>query len=101
PSPTEPSATALSATAAQSRLAAQIRTEAAEWRAFAETIIRDMLSSTPFAAVIPVRELATAAVAAYLGLELLPHRGDGDTEPDALFGAAEQAAGLFDAFRRG
>ncbi len=100
-SPAEPLPTALSATAAQSRLAAQIRTEAAEWRAFAETIIRDMLSSTPFAAVIPVRELATAAVAAYLGLELLPRPGDGDTEPDALFGAAEQAASLFDAFRRG
>jgi AcrR family transcriptional regulator len=44
----------------------------------------------PFAAFIPVRELATAIVAAYLGLELLPQPDDGDTGPDALFGAAEQ-----------
>lgn len=88
------------AAAAQSRLVAQIREEAAGWRAFAETVIRDMLASTPFAAVIPVRELATAAVATYLGLELLPHLGDGDTGPDALFSAAEQAASLVDAFRR-
>jgi len=101
PPPTGPSPTVLSPAAAQSRLVAQIREEAAEWRAFAETVLRDMLSSTPFAAVIPVRELATAAVAAYLGLELLPHPDNGDTGPDALFGAAEHAASLFDAIRRG
>jgi AcrR family transcriptional regulator len=84
---------------AQPRLATQIRDEAAEWRAFAETVIRDMVSSTPFAAVIPVRELATAAVAAYLGLELLPQPPEADTRPDALFDAAEQAASLLDAIR--
>jgi AcrR family transcriptional regulator len=99
PPATAPPATAPPATAAQSRLAGQIRDEAAAWRAFAETVIRDMLASTPFAAVIPVRELATAAVATYLGLELLPHLGD-DGDPDALFSAAEQAASLVDAFRR-
>jgi len=100
PQPAAPPAAAPPAAAAQSRLVGQIRDEAAEWRAFAETVIRDMLASTPFAAVIPVRELATAAVATYLGLELLPHLGDGDGDPDALFSAAEQAASLVDAFRR-
>jgi AcrR family transcriptional regulator len=84
--------------AATSRLAAQIREEAAQWQDFAEAVIRDMLAGTPFAALVPVRELATAAVATYLGLELLPHP-DGDAGPDALFGAAEQAASLFDAVR--
>ncbi len=98
PPPAAPPAAAPPAAAAQSRLVGQIRDEAAVWRAFAETVIRDMLASTPFVAVIPVRELATAAVATYLGLELLPHLGDGD--PDALFSAAEQAASLVDAFRR-
>jgi AcrR family transcriptional regulator len=100
PPATAPSPNSPSPNAAPSRLAAQIRNEADQWRAFAETVIRDMLSSTPFAAVIPVPELATAAVATYLGLELLPHPDDGGTGPDALFGAAEQAASLFDAIRR-
>jgi AcrR family transcriptional regulator len=88
-------------TEAQSRLAVQIREEAAAWQAFAETVIRGLLAGTPFGAVIPVPQLATAAVATYLGLELLPVGSDGDSVPNALFDAAEQAAGLFDTLVRG
>lgn len=91
-------AAAPSQTAARSRLTAQIRDEARQWQAFAETIIRGMLAGIPIAAVIPVPELATAAVATYLGLELLPQPDE--ARPDSLFDAAAQAAALFDAFRR-
>jgi AcrR family transcriptional regulator len=91
-------ATAPSAATTPSRLVTQIRAEAATWQAFAEDIIRDMLAGTPLAAVVPARALAAAAVAAYLGLELLP-LDHSDTTPDTLFDAAEQAAGLLDALR--
>lgn len=91
-------ATTPSAAATPSRLMTQIRAETAAWHAFTETVIHDLLAGTPFAAVVPARQLAVAAVAASLGLEMLPP-GDADTGPETLLDAAEQVAGLFDALR--
>jgi AcrR family transcriptional regulator len=91
-------AAAPSQATARSRLAAQIQDEARQWRALAETVIHAMVTGTPFAAVIPVPELATAAVATYLGLELLPQPDEAGT--DSLFDAAASAASLLEAFRR-
>jgi AcrR family transcriptional regulator len=91
-------AAAPSKATARSRLAAQIQDEARQWRALAETVIHAMVTGTPFAAIIPVPELATAAVATYLGLELLPQPDEAGT--DSLFDAAASAASLLEPFRR-
>jgi hypothetical protein len=53
-----------------------------------------------FEMLVPVRELATAAVGAYLGLEMLSHLNASSVTPEALFDAALPAAALIDALRR-
>jgi hypothetical protein len=57
------------------------------------------LRDAPFAALVPVREAATAIVAAYLGMEMLSHLDADRTKPDALFQAAESTAALYDTLR--
>ena len=74
------------------RLAEQIRAETAQWQDFAETVLRGLLANTPLAGLVPARELAVAAVAAYLGMEMLSHIDADHTAPAALFDAAERAA---------
>jgi hypothetical protein len=49
---------------------------------------------------VPVRELAAAAVGAYLGLEMLSRHHASQTSPEAFFDAARPAAEMIDAFRR-
>jgi AcrR family transcriptional regulator len=89
----------VAAAAGSTRLAAQIRIETARWQDFAEEVIAEFLRDTPFAALVPVREVATAAVAAYLGVEMLSHLDAERTRPDELFEAAESAAAMYDALR--
>ena len=48
---------------------------------------------------MPVRELAAAAVGAYLGLEMLSHLHANRVSTEALFDAAMPAAVMIDAFR--
>jgi hypothetical protein len=48
-----------------------------------------------------VRELAAAAVGAYLGLEMLSHLHAARAAPEAMFGAALPAAKMIDALRAG
>jgi AcrR family transcriptional regulator len=81
------------------RLAAEVRALTAVWQDFAAEAIRRLIEGTPFAALVPVREAATAAVAAYLGIEMLSHLDADRTKPAAMFDAAERAAAMFDALR--
>ncbi len=89
----------VAAATSSTRLAEQIRAETARWQDFAETVLRGLLAETPLAALVPARELAVAAVAAYLGLEMLSHVDADRTPPGALFDAAERAAALADSLR--
>jgi AcrR family transcriptional regulator len=80
-------------------LAEQIRVETAQWQDLAERVLRSQLANTPLAALAPTRELATAAVAAYLGMEMLSHVNADRATPETLFDAAERGAALADSFR--
>lgn len=86
---------------ANARLAEQVKVQTAQWQDFAAGIIERLLAGTPLADVIPVREVATAAVALYLGMEMLSHLEAHRLGPDALFDAAERFAPLVDAWRLG
>jgi AcrR family transcriptional regulator len=81
------------------RLAEEVRASTAVWQDFAAATIHRMIDGTPFEALVPVREVAAATVAGYLGIEMLSHLDANRVNPNALFEAAEQAAVLFDAFR--
>jgi AcrR family transcriptional regulator len=91
----------VAAATSASKLAEQVRVLTAAWQDFAEEILGGFLTGTPLAALVPVREVATLAVATYLGVEMLSHLDANRTGPDALFDAAERAAVLFDTFRPG
>jgi AcrR family transcriptional regulator len=82
------------------RLAEQVREQGERWQATAEELIRAQLRGQMFEALVPVRELAAAAVGAYLGLEMLSHLHADRATPEALFEAALPAATMIDAFRR-
>jgi AcrR family transcriptional regulator len=86
----------IAAATTSTRLAEQLRAETDIWRDFAETVLRRLLAGTPLAPLVPTRELATATVAAYLGIEMLSHLHPDRTTPEALFDAAERAATLAD-----
>jgi AcrR family transcriptional regulator len=89
----------VAAATAAPRLAEQVRAQTARWEDLAEAAIGRLLAGTPFATLAPVRELASAAVATYLGMEMLSHLDADRTAPAPLFDAAERVAALFDAFR--
>jgi AcrR family transcriptional regulator len=86
----------IAAAPSSARLAEQLRAETALWRDLADAVLRGLLANTPLAALVPTRELATAAVAAYLGMEMLSHLEADRTAPERLFDAAERAAALAD-----
>lgn len=70
------------------------------WRAFAADSVRDALSGSPAARLLPPEELAHAIVALYLGLEMLANL-EGEREPAlALFDRAGKVASLLDIFKR-
>jgi AcrR family transcriptional regulator len=90
----------VAAAAASPRLAEQVRQQGELWQSTAEELIRGQLRGQPFEALVPVREVAAAAVGAYLGLEMLSHLHANRVTPEELFAAARPAAILVDAFRR-
>jgi AcrR family transcriptional regulator len=90
----------VAAAASSPRLAEQVREQGELWQTTAEELIRGQLGGQPFEALVPVRELAAAAVGAYLGLEMLSHLNANRVTPEALFDAARPAAMMIDAFRR-
>jgi AcrR family transcriptional regulator len=86
----------VAAAASSPGLAEQVREQGEQWQAMAEELIRGQA----FEALVPVRELAAAAVGAYLGLGMLSRHHASRATPDALFNAARPAAAMIDAFRR-
>jgi AcrR family transcriptional regulator len=81
------------------KLATQTLVEVTRWEDLAESVLRRYVAGTPIEALLPLRELATAAVAYYMGIETLSHL-DGDRHrPQAVFEAAARAAMLADTFR--
>src|ERR1017187_10093908 len=86
----------VAAAASSPRLAEQVREQGERWQTTAEELIRGQM----FEALVPVRELAAAAVGAYLGLEMLSHLHANRVSTEALFDAVRPAAVMIDAFRR-
>jgi AcrR family transcriptional regulator len=65
------------------------------WVDFCETAVRKVVIGSPLEDVLPIRELAYAAVAFYLGINLLTHL-DGAARADALFTRLEALAPALD-----
>jgi AcrR family transcriptional regulator len=81
------------------KLAARTLVEVERWEELAAGVLSRYVAGTPIEALLPLRELATAAVAYYMGIETLSHL-DGDRHrPDAVFEAAGRAAVLADTLR--
>lgn len=87
-------------TATSDAMAEQTRHEVHRWQEFAEEVIGRLVTGTPFEALIPVHQAAEAAVAFYLGMEMLMHLDGDRSRPDSFFAIAEQAAIMFDGLRR-
>ena len=67
------------------------------WRDFARSSIERSLGDSPLSGLLPAEDVAHAAVALYLGLEMLSHL-QGDSKPAlALFAHAKHLASLFEA----
>ena len=84
---------------ASSRLADEIRGEVLHWRELAEEVITRVVRGTPFEQLVPARLAAQAAVAFYLGMEMLNHLEADVDDPASFFAAANQAAAVLDAIR--
>jgi len=77
-------------------LGEQVAARLAPWRDFAESAVRQALTGSPLALVLPAKEIAHAVVAGFLGLELLASL-DGDRAAAlALFDRARLVSGLLD-----
>jgi AcrR family transcriptional regulator len=90
----------VAASASSPGLAEQVREQGERWQTMAEELIRGQVSGQVFEALVPVRELAAAAVGAYLGLDMLSRLHASRVTPEAFFDAALPAAKMIDAFRR-
>ncbi len=88
----------VAAAVASPRLAETVREETEVWQDLAEAVITRLLAGSPLAAIVPVPEVASAAVATYLGLEMLSHLHANRTGPDRMFEAAHRLALLVDSF---
>jgi AcrR family transcriptional regulator len=86
-------------TASSAPMAEQTRWEIQRWQELAEEVITSLIAGTPFAAFVPVHQAAEAAVAFYLGLEMLMHLDGDRSRPDSFFGFAQQAAVMIDGYR--
>lgn len=64
------------------------------WVDFAEGVVTRVLGDSPFATLLPARDIAYAIVAFYLGLEQLSHLNGATNRATPLFTAATQLAPL-------
>jgi AcrR family transcriptional regulator len=78
----------------------QVAAELRSWQDLAEEIITRLVADSPFAAFVPVRPAAEAALAFYLGMEMIGQIDPELARPDSFFDAAAQTAVFFDTFRR-
>jgi AcrR family transcriptional regulator len=86
----------VAAAASSPRLAAQVREQNAKWQELAERLINAQLEGRVWAPLVPVRDLAAAAVGAYLGNEMLSHLDEERAGPARLFDAALLIATMID-----
>jgi len=66
----------------------------APWKGFAQAVIEDALEASPLRTVLPAGDLAFAAVALYLGMELLTHLDGDRASAEALFERATSLIAL-------
>lgn len=78
------------------RLSDGVRAEVRRWEDFTETLLVRLLDGTPLAGLVPSRAAAMAAMAFYLGLEMLTHLDGNRSRAETLFGAAAPLAALLD-----
>jgi AcrR family transcriptional regulator len=80
-------------------LGAEVKARVEPWTAFAARALGPVLRSSPLAGIVDPTEVAHAAVALYLGLELLSHLDGDRSQASALFDRARNLAGLVDVLR--
>ena len=68
------------------------------WVRFTEEAISKHLDGSPFAQLLPPRDVAYGIVALYLGLEMLANLDDNRDRADSLFATGERFAALFESF---
>ena len=68
------------------------------WVQFTEAAISRHLEGSPFAQLLPPRDVAYGVVALYLGLEMLANLDDNRDRADSLFATGERFAALFESF---
>jgi AcrR family transcriptional regulator len=68
------------------------------WVDFAEDLIERLAGSTPFASLLPTRDLAQALVALYMGMEMFHHLDGDSSRSDRLFDAFTALASLASPF---
>ena len=82
-------------------LAAQLKVRMEPWIAFAENLLRGFLGRLPRSELVDVRAAAQAALAMYLGIDLLIH-ADGDrSRADSIFGEARRLGSAFHSLLEG
>lgn len=75
-------------------LGPEIASRMEPWVQFAEAAIGRVLRNTPMGQVLPVRDLAFAVVALYLGVELVTHLDRDRSRAESLFAVAGMAGSL-------
>jgi AcrR family transcriptional regulator len=75
-------------------LGPEIASRMEPWVEFAEAAIGRVLRDTPMGQVLPVRDIAFAVVALYLGVELVTHLDDDARRAESLFAVAGMAGSL-------
>jgi AcrR family transcriptional regulator len=83
----------LAGSMAKTELRREVRARFEPWITLVRDAVHRVLAGTPFAEVVPEREVAVAVTALFLGLELLTRlEGEGDDAP--VFDAISGLAGL-------
>jgi AcrR family transcriptional regulator len=82
-----------------SRLSEQVRALVRRWEDLAADVIGRFVAGTPLELLLPLRAVAIAAVAFYLGIEMLSHLDSDRSRPETVFEAATGAAAMVDALR--
>lgn len=75
-------------------LGPEIASRMEPWVQFAEAAIGRVLRGTPVSQVMPVRDIAFAVVALYLGIELVSHLDGDHSRAESLFAVAGMAGSL-------
>jgi AcrR family transcriptional regulator len=77
-------------------LGAQVAVRLTPWRELAEAAVRQSMTASPLAALLPAPEVAHGVVAGFLGLEMLASLDGDPSAALAIFDRAALLAGLLD-----